>query len=277
MANTILTSKSALRASCFWSKTLILKLKWHKVTLILFFWSSLLILPDSAWCDARIAKFRSSETPSQYIAIGGNYSSDYNSKKYKISAGYNYKSDQFINEIDFMNQVDYVENSSQKVLVKNEELYDGEISSKVLIGRSNNYFNYYNRSKYDAFSDYYYDITNSIGWGRIMFDGLLEADINIGYNEIKNFDSQIVLNPNLKFSFDITDRIKFTTKAYIFQVQNSYYEELKSRISYRLTNHLFFELYHNYDKKRFFHQTSKIEETKTEISRDFVARIRYEF
>ncbi len=246
----------------------------YKVTTLLI----LLIanLPTQSWADARRDKFRNSQKSSQYLAFGGNYSSDQNSKEYKISGSYQYSGDRFINEFDFLHNARYTSTSTHD-LEKNLELYDGEISSKILISNSNNYFNYYNRSKYDQFSDYYYDITNAVGWGRMFFDGILEADINIGYDEIKNFDSQIVLNPNLKASIWLTDKIKFTSKAFIFQVKDSYSEELKTRLSYKMTNDLSLEIYHNYDKKRFFHSTAKVDETKTQVSRNLVVRVRYDF
>jgi hypothetical protein len=242
----------------------------------LVFYLLLITFSNPSWADARKGSFRNSNKNSQYLALGGNYSSDQNSKEHKISASYQYLGSRFINEIDFLQQTRYT-STSTRPLEKNRELYDGEVSSKILIGNSNNYFNYYNRSKYDELSDFYYDITNTIGWGRMFFGGVLEADINLGYNEIKNFDSQIVLNPNLKGTFWLTDKIKLTTKAFIFQVQDSYSEELKTRISYKLNDGLSLELYHNYGKKRFFRKISQIEEAKTEVNRDFVVRIRYDF
>ena len=249
---------------------MIIKLTTKHLFILLFLFSS------PAFADARKTTFRNSQKSSQYLAIGGNYSSDQNSEEYKISGSYQYTGSRFINELDFLRDTRY-SSTTKHPLGKNRELYDGEISSKILIGNSNNYFNYYNRSKYDEFSDYYYDLTNAVGWGRMFFDGIVEADVNIGYDEIKNFDSQVVLNPNLKATFWLTDKIKFTSKAFIFQVQDSYSEELKTRLSYKMTDDLSLELYHNYDKKRFFRKTTNIEETKTEVSRDLVVRIRYDF
>lgn len=237
----------------------------------------LLFSSKVVFADARISRFRNSFNSQQYIALGGVYYSDYNSKEYKISASHQYKNNRFISEIDFLHNVNYVENTRTGHLMKNEELYDGELSAKILIGKSNNYFNYYNRSKYDQFSDYYYDFTNSFGWGRILLNGLLEADINIGYNEIKNFDSQIVLNPNLKASFDLTDRIRLIAKAYIFKVKNDYSEELKTRISYKIAENMALELYHSYEKKRFFHSTISVQENLTRTTRNLAIRIRYDF
>ena len=234
----------------------------------------LLLFSSHVFADARKTKFRYRHKPFQYVALGGSYVSDHNSQQYKISGSYEHSGSRFINEIDLFHSTRKTSTISHP-LEKNLDLYDGELSSKILISKSNNYFNYYNRSKYDEFSSYYYDITNATGWGRMFFGGVLEADINLGYNEIKNFESQVVVNPNLKASFWLTDKIKFTTKAFIFRVQDSHYEELKSRISYKIDRNLSLEFYHNYQKKRFFYKTSKIEKTKTEVGRDLVFRIRY--
>ncbi len=247
-----------------------------KKPIILNFLLFLLLFSQKSFADARKNKFRNSGKSSQYLALGGNYSSDQNSEEYKISGSYQYSGSRFINDLELLQQTRYSSTTTHP-LEKNRELYDGELSGKILISNSTNYFNYYNRSKYDEFSDYYYDLTNAVGWGRMFFDGIIEADLNFGYNEIKNFDSQIVINPNLKANFWLTDKLTFSTKAFIFQVQNSYSEELKTRLSYKLTNDLSLEFYHNYDKKRFFRKTSTIKETKTEVNRVFVARVIYNF
>lgn len=236
----------------------------------------LFLNPSFSFADARKSTFRASSKLSQYVALGGNYSSDYNSKEYKFSGSYQYIKNRFINEMDFLQHTRYASSTTHD-MEKNRELYDLEISSKILIAQSDNYFNYYNRSKYDEFSDYYYDITNAVGWGRMFYEGIVEADLNIGYDDIKNFESQIVINPNLKANFWITDKIRFTSKAFIFKVKDNYSEELKNRISYKLTNDLSLELYHNYEKKRFLKSTASVDNTVTQVSRGFVFRIRYDF
>jgi len=245
-----------------------------KLTLSCLFF--LLLFSSEAFADARKNNFKNHQKPSQYLALGGNYLSDQNSQEYKISGLYQYVGGRFINELDLLYNTRYSGANGQS-LEQNRKLYDAEISSKILIGNSNNYFNYYNRSKYDEFSSYYYDLTNTVGWGRMFFGGALEADINIGYDEIKNFDSQIILNPNLKSSLWLTDRIKLVTRAFILQAQNSYSENLRTNLSYKITNDLSLELYHNYDRKRFFYKTTKIETIKNEVSRSLVVRIRYDF
>jgi len=233
-------------------------------------------LPSKSFADARQNKFRNEQKPSQYFALGGFYSSDYNSRQYKLSSSYQYIDNRFINDLDFLHNTTYA-STADNPLKKNKDLYDVELSSKILISNSNNYFNYYNRSKYDQFSNYYYDLTNAIGWGRMFFDGIIEADMNIGYNEIKNFQSQIVINPNLKASFWLTDEIRISTKAFIFKVQDRYSEELKTSISYQINSNLSLQLYHNYEKKVFFYKTATTSTTKNQIGRDMVLRLRYDF
>jgi hypothetical protein len=241
-------------------------------TLIILLVTITILAPQNTFADARKDRFRSKEKASQYVALGGRYSSDYNSKEYKISGAYEYTGSRFIHELDFLSETQYSSTTTTPP-EKDQELYDLELSSKILIWKSNNYFNYYNRSKYDDLSDYYYDVTNAVGWGRMFFGGMFEADINVGYNEIKNFDSQIILNPNLRANFDITDKIRFTTKAYLFKVKGDYYEELKSRIAYKMTRELSLELYHNYRKKRFFDDNAN----STEVQRNLIFRVKYNF
>lgn len=138
-----------------------------KKAIPIVFYLLVIVFSKSGFADARKGNFYNSNKTSQYLSLGGNYSSDQNSKEYKISASYQYKGNRFINEVDLLAQTRYTSTSSHP-LEKNRELYDGEISSKILISNSSNYFNYYNRSKYDEFSDFYYDITNEIGWGRMF-------------------------------------------------------------------------------------------------------------
>ncbi|MFT6106360.1 MAG: hypothetical protein ACJA0S_000403 [Rickettsiales bacterium] len=236
---------------------------------------SILLFASHSFADARKSRFKNSKK-SQYLALGGNYSSDQNSKEYRISGSYQYSGEKFIHEIDLLQQSRYA-GTSGKSLTKNRDLYDMEVSSKILIAKSTNYFNYYNRSRYDEFSNYYYDTTNAAGWGRMFFDGIIEADINIGYNETKNFDSQIIINPNLKANLWLTERLRLNVKAFLFKIRNSYSEELKTRLSYKMTKNLWLELHHNYDKRRFFKTTSATEQIITEVDRDIVFRIRYNF
>jgi hypothetical protein len=226
--------------------------------------------------DVRKSKFRTNDRTTQYASLGGNYSSDHNSKEYKISGGYQYRKNHLMLELDLLQHSRY-SSTTTTPLTKNRELYDFEASGKVLVGQSDNYLNYYNRSKHDKFSDYYYDITNVGGWGRMFFDGMIEADINIGYNEIKNFDSHIVVNPNIKFSFWITDKLRFTSKAFIFKIKDEYSEELKNRLSYRLNKKISLDIYHNYEKKRFLKTSSGVSNNKNEVERDFIFRVRYSF
>ena len=139
---------------------------------IKLFWLFCVVFSSNCLADARKSKFRDNPTSSSYISLGAFYNSDQNSKEYKIAGTYQYSGARFINDLDLLFNSRYTD-TTKNSLVQNKQLYDGELSSKMLIGNSSNYFNYYNRSKYDKFSDYYRDITNSVGWGRLFFGGIL--------------------------------------------------------------------------------------------------------
>lgn len=236
----------------------------------------LVFLSEEVFADSRKESLRRGNRGRQFISFGGNYKSDYNSKQYDLSGNYQYKNHRSIYEIDLRNRVTYSE-TTKIDMSKTEELYDGEISSKQLIASTNNYLNFYNRSKQDKFSSYYYDFRTSLGLGRMMLDGKMEADINIGWNDIKNGNSEIIINPTLRVNFDIAENIKFVQKGYLIKGETTQDEQLKTQISYRLNDQTRIELFHNYDKSRYTYITTKIREKRTEISRSYVLRIKYDF
>lgn len=240
----------------------------------------LFLCPDQACADARKSSFKNSFSDSkkarQFMVLGGTYSVDQNSKQYKISSSYQYQNNRYISEADFLYDLEYGQTVTRP-MHKKQQLYDLELSTKIMIADSSNYFNYYNRSKYDPLSDYYYDLTNAVCWGRMFFDGFLEADFNIGYDEIRNYTSQIIFNPTLKANFNVTDNIKLSIKAYIFQVHYDYYNSIKGRLIYRITNNVSFEIFANYERKRYFHNTMYVQKLTTDTQKNLIARIRYEF
>ena len=236
----------------------------------------LLFAPEEVFADSRREPLRRNNRSRQFISFGGNYKSDQNSKQYDIAADYQYKNHNSIYEIDLRNRTTYSETTKVQ-MYKTEELYDAEISSKHLLGKSNNYLNFYNRSKYDEFSSYYYDIRTALGPGRMMFDGKMETDINIGWNDIKNGNSEIIINPTVRINFDITENIKFIQKGYLIKGETTQDDQLKTQISYRLNDQTRIELYHNYDKSRYIYTASKVKEKRTEVSRSYTLRIKYDF
>lgn len=238
-----------------------------------------LLFSRASLSDVRNQSFTKSEKVRQFVAIGGNFSSDQNSRKRDVTAAYRYKSNKFVHEFEFLNRVEYADvnqkSSGQKMMIQTEDLYDMELSSKMMIKDSNNYLNYYNRSKYDDLSNYYYDITNVGGIGRIFKDGDIEADINIGYNEVKNYNSEVVINPTLRVRCNITKDLTFISKGYLFQRENSYTEQLKSRLSYRMSDKkVFLELINNYEKNRYHSDNGKV---TNNINRTIIFRVRYDF
>jgi len=236
----------------------------------------IVITSEEVFADSRTEPLRRSNRSRQFISFGGSYKSDYNSKQYDIAADYQYKNHQSIHEIDLRCRTTYSE-TTKIPMRKTEELYDVEISSKKLLSNGNNYLNFYNRSKYDEFSSYYYDVRTALGIGRMMFDGKIEADVNIGWNSIKNGNSEMIINPTLRVNFDLTENIKLVQKGYFIKGETTQDEQLKTQISYRLNDQTRIELYHNYDKSRYIYTTTKIKEQKTEVSRSYTLRIKYDF
>jgi hypothetical protein len=237
------------------------------------------LFSNKAFGDVRNQSFTKSDRVKQFIAAGGNYQSDQNSKRRDIALAYRYKSKEFVHEFEFLNRSEYTDISQKgagkKNLVQTEDLYDAELSSKIMIGSSNNYLNYYNRSKYDEYSDYYYDLTNVAGVGRRFKDGKIEADINVGYNDVKNYNSEMVINPTVRIKLDITKDLVFISKGYLFQRENSYTEQLKSRLSYRMRDErIFLELINNYEKNRYSASSGAL---TNNINRSIIFRIRYDF
>ena len=67
-------------------------------------------------------------------------------------------------------------------MLKEEELYDFEGSSRMILHKSSNYLNLYNRVQYDEWSKFYYDVASAIGIGRLFFDNNLDFDCSVIQN-----------------------------------------------------------------------------------------------
>lgn len=256
-----------------------------KFWLFLFSGSFLLVLLDpidDAYSDVRKDRFSKRADVRQFIAFGGNYQSDQNSREYEISAKYEYKSDRFMNEFNFLRNVTKAETKTIPMR-KTKDLYDSELSGKVLISSSDYYFSYYNRSKYDDFSIYGHDVVTTAGFGKLFLNQKVELGLNLGWNDVKYYDSDIVINPTLQLNLDLTDRIRLVTRGFIYKrgvnfdgIKN-YSEQLRSSLSFKLDKNLYFEMVHYYDKNRYVNKTSKYSYKVTDVNRTYLARIKYEF
>ena len=227
-----------------------------------------------AVADVRQESFYKNLKARQYVSLGGDHKSDENSKEHELSMGYRYKNNRYIHEIELGYEAMWA-STTKKPTRKTKELYEAEISSKILIMNSNNYFNFYHSSQYDQFSSVYYDVTNAVGVGRMLLSNQIEADVNIGYNHTRFGNSEIVLNPTLKVRYQITKNIKLSSKGYIFKRETDYDEKLDSRLSFRFNEKIVLEFIHKYKKDRYYYK--KYSTTKTDVDRTYSVRIRYNF
>lgn len=227
--------------------------------------------------DLNKGAFLKSDKIRQYTTFGGGYKSDYNSREYEILAGYHYKSNRFLHEIDFLHE----STSSSTTTIpmrKTEELYDLEASSRMMIKESRNYLNFYHRTKYDELSDFYYDIVNVAGVGRLFFNGRLEGSINAGRDEVKNFNSEMVMIGILKTTIPINESVKFSMRGLMLSGDTLYNEEIKTVLSFRIQKNLFFELIHKYEKNRYEDSSKKLGNYQVNhVKREAYARFKYTF
>ena len=235
----------------------------------------LLFFPaNSNSSDVRRNQFYKTPHINQFLSLGGRYDSDQNSKSYNLSANYEYKNNKMMSEIDFLHQVTYKE-SAKKGEYKDEELYDLEASCKKMIADTNHYFNLYNRSQYDRFSDYNFDMLNMAGLGRRFLNKNIEFDINLGYWNSGDSSDQLVFGPSLRINFDISDKITLISKGYVlYGPYNSDLEELKSRLLFRLDEKIWLELIHLY-QKTYYVNSKNI--AVNNVGRTYTFRIRYNF
>ena len=229
---------------------------------------------NSAFSDVRNEFFYKTKTVRQYITFGGDQKSDENSKEYELFLGYRYKSNKYICEIELIYETKSA-STTTKPMRKTKELYEAEISGKALILNSNNYFNLYHKSSYDWFSENYYNITNTVGLGRVFFNGIMAADLNLGYNYVHYSNSEITINPTITIRWPVTKNINLSLQGYAFKTEQNYSEQTKSRLSFRLNDKISLVLAHEYGKERYFY--SKYNTTRTKADRTYSVRIRYDF
>lgn len=230
-----------------------------------------------SFADLNKGSFYKTNKVKQFFSLGGGYKSDHNSKEYEVLSGYRYKSKKFLHEIDFLHEATYA-STTRIPIRKTEELYDFELSSRMMIENSKNYLNLYHRTQYDEFSKFYYDISSAVGVGRLFLNNHVESSLSFGYNENKNTNSEIILIGILKGKIKITDSIKFATRGLLERKEKTYDEEIKNILSFRIQKNLFFELIHRYEKNRFVNSTRKLGEHRvSRTKREIYARFKYSF
>ncbi len=211
----------------------------------------------------------------QYVNFSGEYESDENSKQYVLSAGHFYRSAKLINEVDFLKQTDYTQKAANKYeLRRSGDLYDFQISSKAVVADTQNYLVFYNRSKYDQLSTYYYDITTAAGAGRMFFNDRLEIDVAIGHSDVKNYDQKTTIIPSFRAEFDITEKLHFIQRGYMFFSNEADDYQSKTRLQYLISKSLYLQVTHDFDKRRYSNE--KKHEAINQVHRRIIFGFRYD-
>lgn len=220
-------------------------------------------------------KFPRNDRVRQYVNFGGEYESDEDSKQYVLSAGHFYRSKKWINEIDFLYQKDYSQKAANNYELRpSSNLYDFQISSKVVLFDTQDYLVIYNRSKYNDLSTYYYDITSAAGVGRMFFDDLLEIDVAIGHSEVKEYDEKTTLIPSFRAEFDIWEKLHFIQRGFMFFSDEASDYQLRTRFQYPIGRKLYLQVSHDIDKRTYVNNARN--QRVNEVHRRIVFGFRYD-
>lgn len=253
---------------------------WLVVFFLQFFPSEIFAIDNSQTDRSRVVaprndRFYKNARTRQFVNFSGEYESDEDSKQYVILTGHFYRSQKWINETDFLYQVDYGQRAANNYeLQKTSELYDFQISSKAIIGDTQDYLVFYNRSKYDKLSTYYYDITTAGGVGRMFFDDKLEIDISLGHSEVKEYDQKTTFIPSFRAEFDIWEKLHFIQRGYMFFSDQADDYQLRTRFQYPIRGNLYLQLSHDFDKRSYSNEAKN--QKVNEVHRRILFGFRYD-
>lgn len=203
----------------------------------------------------RSKRFYNKNRTRQYLAFGGVYSSDYNSKDFDFTTRYLFQNSRLINEINFINENQYADRGggqNKEYRVKKSERYDLVLSSKFKLKKDSKYYaTAFHRTIYDDMSIYYYDLHSAAGLGKSFLNEKCEFDISIGYHETKNTGHKINFIPSIRTNFKLSKNLKLIQRGYWFLDHESVDNGLKTRLVYRLNKKLSIELRHNFEQRRY--------------------------
>ncbi len=220
-------------------------------------------------------RFSRNNSVRKYVNFSGEYESDEDSKQYVILAGHFYRSKKWINETDLFYQKDYSQKASNQYELKpSSELYDFQMSSKIVIPDTQDYVILYNRSKYNPLSTYYYDITTAAGVGRMFFDDLLEIDVAIGHSDVKEYDQKTTLIPSFRAEFDIWEKLHFIQRGYMFFSDEAADYQMRTRLQYPIGRQLYLQVSYDTDKRTYINKTQNAK--VNEVHRRVVFGFRYD-
>ena len=82
----------------------------------------------------------------------------------------------------------------------------------------------------------------------------------------------------MKGYFDITDSIKLSTRGLIKKKEQTYDEEIKNILSFKIKENLFFEIIHKYERNRYVTLSKKEgEDNINRVKRESFIRFKYNF
>ena len=211
--------------------------------------------------SAKSRKFYKSSRVKKSVLLSGDYSSDWNSKRYQFDGRYFYQSDKQIHELYLLRDIRYANKSTkvgQTQMVKKADIYDGTLSNKFVILNSKNYVVLYNRRKEDALSDYKYDIRTAAGLGRIFFGDKLEFDLSFGYNKNGSYENKSFLLPSFRLNVKLSDKASLIQRGFIFVNNSSVDTDLRTSIKYRLTKNTSLAINHSFEQRKYSDKTNKV-------------------
>ncbi|MBM3579207.1 MAG: DUF481 domain-containing protein [Alphaproteobacteria bacterium] len=200
--------------------------------------------------STRAKRFYKSSRARQYLSLGGNYASDYNSRSYQLNSRYLYQDNDFIHEFNFEHQTDYKDKSKQYD-VKTSDLYNLSLASKARIHDSQNYGVIYHRTIHDNFAVYPNDMRTALGIGHIFLRERLEWDVSMSYHDVQNYGSEVDFITSWRANFKLSDNLTFIQRAYWFFDHNSVDNDFRSSLVYRIGEKLSFEIRHNFEQRRY--------------------------
>lgn len=211
--------------------------------------------------NQRNERFYKNDLVRQYISGSGEYDSDEENKQYVLKFTHFYKNRKWISDLDLQHQVDYVKGTKSRDnydQVKDSELYRMLLSEKFALGETQNYFVFFNESKYDDMSDlFYYDFVVAAGFGRMFFNDQLEIDLAYGINKVKDSHSTITPNdyqrdiwvPAFRTEFEIYKDVRIVQRGFAYYSGDidGYY--FNTRFQYPITEKLYLQLSHLFEKR----------------------------
>lgn len=218
-------------------------------------------------------KLYQTKTSRTSILVSGNYDSDYNSKEIRSDIRAYYKSSTQSHEINFINEVNYSNLGTtigKTYRVKRSELYDTIIASKFKLFETKNYIVAFGRLNYNDMSNYYYDHRQALGVGKSFYKDNLEFDLSIGQMDIKNTGYKIFIMPTYRINVDLSKKVTFTQRGYIFFDHESMDNDLRTTLKYKLSKKTSMALNHTFEQRQYDNnaknQADRINRTRRYIS-----------